>query len=210
MTAVDLILYTGIFVFALTGALKARTFRMDIFGAAVLAFVTAYGGGTIRDLLLGIRVGWLNDNIPLILVAAAVILVFLLKQNLLGFEKTLFITDAIGLAMFTAGGIERSLVHGISEPYAIVWVFSPRPSEACLPIVFRPRTALLQKGELYATASAIGGIAYIGLKHTNLSQNLSLLTCVTIVVIVRVISKKRNLQLHRDLKIPLPGEERLQ
>jgi len=196
MTAVDLILYIGIFVFALTGALKARTFRMDIFGAAVLAFVTAYGGGTIRDLLLGIRVGWLNDNIPLILVAAAVILVFLLKQNLLGFEKTLFITDAIGLGMFTAGGIERSLVHGISGPYAIVLGVLSATFGGLLADLLSGRVpALLQKGELYATAAAIGGIAYIGLKHTNLSQNLSLLTCVTIVVIVRVISKKRNLQL---------------
>jgi len=196
MTAVDLILYIGIFVFALTGALKARTFRMDIFGAAVLAFLTAYGGGTIRDLLLGIRVGWLNDNIPLILVAAAVILVFLLKQNLLGFEKTLFITDAIGLGMFTAGGIERSLVHGISGPYAIVLGVLSATFGGLLADLLSGRVpALLQKGELYATAAAIGGIAYIGLKHTNLSQNLSLLTCVTIVVIVRVISKKRNLQL---------------
>ena len=196
MTAVDLILYTGIFVFALTGALKARTFRMDIFGAAVLAFLTAYGGGTIRDLLLGIRVGWLNDNIPLILVAAAVILVFLLNQNLLGFEKTLFITDAIGLAMFTAGGIERSLVHGISGPYAIVLGVLSATFGGLLADLLSGRVpALLQKGELYATASAIGGIAYIGLKHTNLSPNLSLLTCVVIVVIVRVISKKRNLQL---------------
>jgi len=196
MTAFDLILYIGIFVFALTGALKARTFRMDIFGAAVLAFVTAYGGGTIRDLLLGIRVGWLNDNIPLILVAAAVILVFLLKQNLLGFEKTLFITDAIGLGMFTAGGIERSLVHGISGPYAIVLGVLSATFGGLLADLLSGRVpALLQKGEFYATAAAIGGIAYIGLKHTNLSQNLSLLTCVTIVVIVRVISKKRNLQL---------------
>lgn len=196
MTAVDLILYTGIFVFALTGALKARTFRMDIFGAAVLAFVTAYGGGTIRDLLLGIRVGWLNDNIPLILVAAAVILVFLLKQNLLGFEKTLFITDAMGLGMFTAGGIERSLVNGISGPYAIMLGVLSATFGGLLADLLSGRVpALLQKGELYATASAIGGIAYIGLKHTNLSQNLSLLTCVVIVVIVRVISKKRNLQL---------------
>jgi uncharacterized membrane protein YeiH len=196
LTAVDIILYTGVFVFALTGALKARTFRMDIFGAAVLAFVTAYGGGTIRDLLIGIRVGWMNDNIPLILVGAAVILVFLLKQNILGFEKTLFITDAIGLGMFTAGGIERSLDHGISQPYAIVLGVLSASFGGLLADLLSGRVpALLQKGELYATASAIGGITYIGLKHLDLSQNLSLLVCVAIVVLVRVISKKRNLRL---------------
>ena len=131
-----------------------------------------------------------------VLVAAAVILVFLLKQNLLGFEKTLFITDAMGLGMFTAGGIERSLVNGISGPYAIMLGVLSATFGGLLADLLSGRVpALLQKGELYATASAIGGIAYIGLKHTNLSQNLSLLTCVVIVVIVRVISKKRNLQL---------------
>jgi uncharacterized membrane protein YeiH len=196
MNAVDLILYTGIFVFALTGALKARTYKMDIFGAAVLAFVTAYGGGTIRDLLIGIRVGWLNDNIPLILVAAAVILVFLLKQNLRGFERTIFLTDAIGLGMFTAGGIERSLIHGISDPYAIVLGVLSATFGGLLADLLSGRVpALLQKGELYATASAIGGLVYIGLKHTSLSQNISLSICVFTVVLVRVVSKKRNLQL---------------
>jgi uncharacterized membrane protein YeiH len=61
MELVQVIAYSGVFVFAITGALKARKHRMDIFGAAVLAFVTAYGGGTIRDLLLGIRPGELDQ-----------------------------------------------------------------------------------------------------------------------------------------------------
>jgi uncharacterized membrane protein YeiH len=56
MNIVDITIYIGIFVFACTGALKARTNRMDIFGAGVLAFATAYGGGTLRDLLIGVRV----------------------------------------------------------------------------------------------------------------------------------------------------------
>ena len=81
MTFVDVILYIGTFVFAITGALKARTHQMDILGASVLAFVTAYGGGTLRDLLIGIRVGWMNDPIPLVLVASAVIVVFLLLSS---------------------------------------------------------------------------------------------------------------------------------
>ncbi len=76
MTFVDVILYIGTFVFAVTGALKARTHQMDILGASVLAFVTAYGGGTLRDLLIGIRVGWMNDPSPWMIVAAAAVVVF--------------------------------------------------------------------------------------------------------------------------------------
>jgi len=192
----DLILYTGTFVFAITGALKARAHRMDILGGSVLAFVTAYGGGTLRDLLIGIRVGWMNDNIPLILVAAAVIAVFLFRQNIMMFEKTIFFTDAIGLAMFTAGGIEKSLTHGISESYAIVLgVMSATFGGLIADLLSGRQPSLFQKGELYATASAIGGIIYILLKHLDISQNLSLCICVAVVVMVRVVSKKKKIEL---------------
>ncbi len=196
MTFVDIILYTGIFVFAVTGALKARAHKMDILGGSVLAFVTAYGGGTLRDLLIGIRVGWMNDNIPLILVAAAVIVVFLFKKNLPAFEKTIFFTDAIGLGMFAAGGIERSLTHGISDAYAVLLgVMSATFGGLIADLLSGRPPSLFQKGELYATAAAIGGVVYILLMHFHVSSNLSLSICVGIVVAVRIISRKKNIAL---------------
>lgn len=196
MTFVDIILYTGIFVFAITGALKARAHKMDILGGSVLAFVTAYGGGTLRDLLIGIRVGWMNDNIPLVLVAAAVIVVFLFKKNLPAFEKTIFFTDAIGLGMFAAGGIERSLTHGISDAYAVLLgVMSATFGGLIADLLSGRPPSLFQKGELYATAAAIGGVTYILLMHFAVSSNVSLSICVGIVVAVRIISRKKNIAL---------------
>jgi hypothetical protein len=103
MTFLQFITYAGIFVFALTGAFKARSFKMDVFGGIVLAFVTAYGGGTLRDLFIGIRpVSWVNDNIALILVFAGTAFTFLLKENVNRFKRIIFYTDAIGLGLFTA------------------------------------------------------------------------------------------------------------
>ncbi|MES1220236.1 MAG: trimeric intracellular cation channel family protein [Bacteroidota bacterium] len=196
MTFVDFILYAGTFVFAITGALKARAHKMDILGGSVLAFVTAYGGGTLRDLLIGIRVGWMNDNIPLLLVAAAVIVVFLFKKNLPVFEKTIFFTDAIGLGMFTAGGIERSLTHGISEYYAVLLgVMSATFGGLIADLLSGRQPSLFQKGELYATASAIGGVIYILLKHLNISSNISVSICVAVVVAVRIVSRKKKIAL---------------
>jgi uncharacterized membrane protein YeiH len=198
MSFVDVILYIGTFVFAVTGALKARAHKMDILGASVLAFVTAYGGGTLRDLLIGIRVGWMNDPIPLILVASAVIVVFLFKHNVQSFEKILFFTDAVGLGMFAAGGIERSLHYGISESYAVLLgVMSATFGGMLADLLSNRPPALFQKGELYATAAAIGGIVYLLLKHVNVTDNISLSVCVAVVVLVRVVSRKR--------KIELPG-----
>ena len=82
MNFLDLLAYAGIFIFAITGAFKARTYKMDVFGAAVLAFVTAYGGGTLRDLLIGVRpVSWVNDNIALLLVLTSIVITFLFQLN---------------------------------------------------------------------------------------------------------------------------------
>ena len=121
MNLIQIILYIGIFVFAITGALKARTHQMDIFGAAVIAFATAYGGGTIRDLLIGVRpVNWVNDYLALALVVGAVIIVSLFRFNTARFRRTIFFTDAIGLGMFTVFGIEKSMHIDINDGYAII------------------------------------------------------------------------------------------
>lgn len=196
MTFVELLLYIGIFVFAMTGALKARTHSMDILGASVLAFVTAYGGGTLRDLLIGVRVGWMNDPIPLFLVSAAVIMVFMIRKNISRFEKILFVTDAIGLGMFTVGGLERSLHFGISESYAVVLGVMSGTFGGLLADLLSGRVpALFQKGELYATAAAFGACTCLLMKHLHFPQNSSLAICTAIVVLVRIISVKKKIRL---------------
>jgi uncharacterized membrane protein YeiH len=94
---------------------------MDIFGGIVLAFVTAYGGGTLRDLLIGVKpVNWINDNIALILVFAGTAFTFLLKENVSRFKRTIFYTDAIGLGLFTAWGIEGRIKKWLNDIYSLV------------------------------------------------------------------------------------------
>ena len=190
MSFVDIVLYIGIFVFACTGALKARTHQMDILGACVLAFATAYGGGTLRDLLIGVKINWVNDNLALSLVLSAVALVFLLRQNKLRLNKVLFFTDAIGLGMFTIAGIERSLAHGLNDVYAVLMgVMSATFGGLVADMISNQVPALLKRGELYATVCGIGGMMYIILNKLALHHDLNLLLCVLLVVSLRVLSK---------------------
>ena len=191
MNFLSIIIYTGTFVFAVTGALKARTHHMDIFGATVLAFVTAYGGGTTRDLLIGIRpVNWVNDYIALVLVLSAVIIVSLVNKSFIKFKRTIFITDAIGIGMFTVAGIEVSLLHGINEIYAVIMgVISATFGGLIADILSNTVPDLLKRGELYATASLIGGVIYVLLQHVNIEHNIDLAICVVIIVAVRIVSK---------------------
>ncbi len=197
MNLLELITWTGTFVFALTGALKARASRMDIFGGAVMAFATAYGGGTLRDLLIGISpVNWVNDNIALVLVLSGTLLIFIRKERAGRFENAIFFTDAIGLGMFTAAGIEVSLRHGLNDIYSLIMGIITATFGGLIADILRNEIPnLLKKGELYATACAIGGAVFLGLKKLPINANVALFLCVVIVVGVRIYSKRKKLSL---------------
>lgn len=197
MNLLELITWTGTFVFALTGAMKARASRMDIFGGAVMAFATAYGGGTLRDLLIGISpVNWVNDNIALALVLSGTLLIFIQKERAGRFENAIFFTDAIGLGMFTAAGIEVSQRHGLNDIYSLIMGIITATFGGLIADILRNEIPnLLKKGELYATACAIGGAVFLGLKKLPLDDNVALFLCVVIVVGVRIYSKRKKLSL---------------
>lgn len=197
MTLLTIITYTGIFVFALTGALKARTYKMDVFGGLVVAFATAYGGGTIRDLLIGVKpVNWINDNFALLLVFAGTAFTFLLKENVKRFRRTIFFTDAAGLGLFTVAGIEVALRNGLNDIYALIMgVITATFGGLIADIFCNSVPDLFKKGELYATACAMGGVLYLLLRETNISSNLNLSLCVFFVVGIRIYSKRQRLTL---------------
>jgi len=197
MSFLEIITYTGVFVFALTGAFKARSYKMDVFGGIVLAFVTAYGGGTLRDMLIGVKpVNWINDNIALVLVFAGTVFTFLLKENVSRIKRTIFFTDAIGLGLFTAWGIEVALENGLNGFYSLVMgVITATFGGLIADILCSSVPNLLKKGELYATACAIGGAAYLLLRKIPLDHNINLSICVLIVVGIRIYSKRKRLML---------------
>ena len=197
MGLLQFITYAGIFVFALTGAFKARSYKMDVFGGIVLAFVTAYGGGTLRDLLIGIKpVNWINDNVALGLVFAGTFFTFLLKENVKRIKRTIFFTDAIGLGLFTAWGIEVALRNEVNDVYALAMGVITATFGGLIADIFCSAIPnLLKKGELYATACAIGGVVYLLLKHIPLEYNTNLAVCVLVVVGIRIYSKRKRLML---------------
>ena len=196
MTTVDIIIYVGIFVFACTGALKARVVHMDFFGGMVMALVMAFGGGSLRDILLGNRVRWLNDNIFFILVLAATLGVFLFKRRVIKYRKVIFFLDSIGLGLYTVVGIEVARENHINPPYAVLLgVVTSTFGGLVADVISNAVPSLLKKGELYATASAIGGIIYVTVPYLGIDRTTNMLLCIVVVVVIRVISKWKKLML---------------
>lgn len=197
MDAIQIISYTGVFVFAVTGVLKARTKRFDIFGAAVLAFVTAYGGGTIRDLLIGVRpVNWVNDNLAIVIVLLSTIITFFFKLNTTIIKKLIFWVDAFGIGLFTIVGIQVALSNGISNGYALVMgIITATFGGLLADVLCNKVPSILKPGELYATACLIGGGLYLVMLNYHLQTEISMIISILIIATIRIFAIRKKLQL---------------
>ncbi|MES2812330.1 MAG: trimeric intracellular cation channel family protein [Bacteroidota bacterium] len=197
MDALQIISYTGVFVFAVTGVLKARTKRFDIFGAAVLAFVTAYGGGTIRDLLIGVRpVNWVNDNLAIVIVLLSTIITFFFKLNTTIIKKLIFWVDAFGIGLFTIVGIQVALSAGISNGYALVMgIITATFGGLLADVLCNKVPSILKPGELYATACLIGGILYLVMLNYHLQSETSMIISILVIAAIRISAIRKKLQL---------------
>ncbi|MBP9849696.1 MAG: trimeric intracellular cation channel family protein [Flavobacterium sp.] len=197
MDALQIISYTGVFVFAVTGVLKARTKRFDIFGAAVLAFVTAYGGGTIRDLLIGVRpVNWVNDNLAIVIVLLSTVITFFFKLNTTIIKKLIFWVDAFGIGLFTIVGIQVALSNGISNGYALVMgIITATFGGLLADVLCNKVPSILKPGELYATACLIGGGLYLVMLNYHLQTEISMIISILIIATIRIFAIRKKLQL---------------
>lgn len=160
--------YIACVVCAISGVLAAEGKRMDLFGAIVLALVTAVGGGTIRDLCLGIRpVFWVQATDYLVWSLLAAVGTFVLARFIQTPARALAIADAFGLALFGIVGTEKALLYEAPALVAVLLGIVTAVAGGILrdvlrgeiPWVFRPEI------DLYATAVCLGAIAFIVLKQ---------------------------------------------
>lgn len=154
----------GIVVFAFTGVLAAGHKQMDLFGAVVLACVTATGGGTTRDIILGVPVFWLQDSYYLWIAAATGVISFYLIRYLQVPMRQLMIADAMGLAVFVAVGTQMVLELGHSPAIAIVMGVMTGTFGGLIRDILSGDIPLLLRREIYATAALAGAATLVGLE----------------------------------------------
>lgn len=197
----DIVYYfdlVGTFVFAISGVLTASSKKFDVFGASVIAFVTAIGGGTLRDLLIGSHpIAWIKDLNYLYIIIAAVIVSIIFKNFVLKLRKTLFLFDTIGIGVFTIIGVQKSLDLGISPIIAIMMGTISAVFGGVIRDILTNETPLIFRKEIYATPCIFGGLLYFLLSNTTIDIRIISLLTALLIISIRLLAVKKKWALPR-------------
>ena len=186
----------GTFAFAVSGALVASDKKFDLFGVVIIAFVTAVGGGMLRDVLINAHpINWIGDLNYVYIIFLAVVFTFLFKSKIAHLSKTMFLFDTIGLSVFTLLGLEKGLSFGLNPLVALIMGMISAVFGGVLRDVLTNKIPLIFKKEIYASACLAGGVSYLVLNFFNMSENIIFIFSTTIIVVIRVIAVKFKLQL---------------
>lgn len=152
----------GLSVFAASGTLAAVRKRLDFVGACFFALITATGGGTLRDILIGAPIFWMQDSVPVVTCVIVAGIAWLVPIRWWP-ERALDWFDAAGLAAYSVYGAGKALQFGVSPVPAI----AAGITTACIGGVIRDITAgvpsILMRHELYVTAALAAAALFVGL-----------------------------------------------
>jgi uncharacterized membrane protein YeiH len=189
----------GTFFFAISGALAMQDKDQDWFGAGFTGFITAIGGGSLRDILLGsYPLVWIGDINFLYAILIGVVVAIIFFRVIVRLRKTFLLFDTLGISFFTILGVEKAMGLGIRpEIAAIMGMFTAVMGGVMrdtltneMPVVFRR--------EVYATACLAGAIVYLLLDlQTPLERNYNLIISISVIIAIRLVSVK--------YKLALPG-----
>lgn len=186
----------GTIAFAMSGSFAAMQKRFDPFGVILIAFVTSVGGGTIRDLLLGIPVFWMHDLLSVSLIFFTAIFTMIFKLIEKNFQVTLFIFDSLGLGLFTIIGVEKGLHADIHPVIGVVLGTITGCFGGIIRDTLLNRIPLIFRKEIYATAAIFGGSLYIVLKNfSNLSETFIQIITIFFIVLIRTLAVKYHWQM---------------
>lgn len=178
----------GTMVFAISGCSAAAQKNIDIFGITFCGFVTAIGGGSLRDVFLNTQPVWINDPNYLLAILLGVVITAVFKVGLSKLHKTLFLFDALGIGFFTIVGLQKSLSFNAPEATAIVMGMFSAVMGGVIRDTLMHETPLIFRKGVYATACLFGALLYIILMRAGLSTTINMVVSAASVFLVRIIS----------------------
>lgn len=183
--------YIGTFAFAISGVRLSSAKHFDIFGAWIVGMATAIGGGTLRDIILGVNPFWMSGGGSyFICCALAVFWVMVFGKYVIRQKNTWFIFDTIGLALFNVIGIEKTLAMGHPWWLAIAMGAITGAGGGVIRDVIMSEVPLIFRSEIYAVACIVGGIVYAGSLQLHLSAEIGALLSALTVILIRILAVK--------------------
>ena len=182
----------GIAVFAASGALVASRKQLDVVGFVLIAAVTGFGGGTVRDLLLGrTPVFWLRDPALLAVASAVAVLVFFTAHRIENRFRALLWADAVGLALYAVLGTEIGLIGGAAPWAAVLLGVVTATFGGVLRDVICNEIPLLLRKEIYALAALAGAAAFVLLRMNGVWRDPALLAGLALCFAIRAAAIAR-------------------
>src|SRR5690554_7812143 len=162
--------------------------RMDPFGILIVASAAAIGGGTLRDVLIGVPVMWMHDLTYLYVILATTIITIPFRKRIRYIRRSLFLFDTIGLALYTVVGVEKGIEAGFSPVICIVLGTMTASFGGVLRDILSNKISIIFSKEIYATGSILGGVTYFILTKTSLSNGLIVIISMVSIMIVRLLA----------------------
>ena len=189
MTILYFIDILGTMVFAISGALAGRDKKLDFFGIAAVGFITAIGGGTVRDILIGSTpVGWMKDLTYLAMIGIGILISLLFGKKVRMLRRTFFMFDAIGIAVFTVLGLQKALILCVHPVIAIIMGMVSAVLGGVIRDIICNEIPLIFRKEIYALTCIAGGVLFVSLRFSGIEQSLNVLITVFFIVIFRILA----------------------
>jgi uncharacterized membrane protein YeiH len=193
MTIIYVLDLIGTFVFAISGMLAAANKKFDIFGATVIAFVTAVGGGTVRDVLIGAQpVGWMKDLNYLAVIVLAVPVSYFFRPFIQKLRKTMFLFDTIGIGLFTILGLQKTLDMELHYVVAVMMGTVSAVFGGVIRDLLSNEVPLIFRKEIYATACILGGTIYLTLTVFGVEYHISVISTVVFIIVLRILAVRKH------------------
>lgn len=186
----------GTFFFAISGAMAIQDQHDNLFGAGFTGFITAIGGGTLRDIMLGsYPLVWIGDIQYLYAVFAGVIVAFIFVKSLVKLKRIFLLFDSLGISFFTVLGVEKALSLGVQPEIAAIMGMFTAIMGGVMRDVLANETPVLFRKEIYATACLAGAILYLLLYRLDVSRDVNLTASMILIFIFRLLAVRYNLML---------------
>lgn len=196
MTILYFIDLLGTMVFAISGSLAGRDKKLDFFGISAVGFITAIGGGTIRDILIGsVPVGWMNDLFYLAMIMGGILISLLFGKKVRKLRRTFFIFDTVGISVFTILGLLKALDIGVHPIIAIMMGMVSAVFGGAIRDIVCNEIPLIFRKEIYALTCLCGGTLFILLGKLGIDQSVNIVISVLFIILFRLFAVKFKWQL---------------